>query len=233
VTRLVISIAVLFFAASATAQEGPWSGKATFGYLATTGNTENANLNSGFELQYAPGSWVHRLRLIAVNAAENDETTAESYESAWKSEWNLDERQFLVGRLNWRKDRFSGYATQFTQSVGYGRRLINGEKHVLSAEVAVGARQSELADATEEDEFITRGGIEYRWTISESAQFSQDLSVESGAQNTFVESVSKVSATLVGDLALVFSYTVRNNSEVPADNVRTDTFTAISLEYLF
>jgi putative salt-induced outer membrane protein len=232
-TRQVITIALLFIAATAAAQEGPWSGKATFGYLATTGNTENSNLNSGFEVQYEPGAWLHRMRLSAVNAAENDETTAEAYEFGWKSEWNIDERQFIVGRLNWRKDRFSGYDTQFTQSVGYGRRLIETERHALSAEVAVGARQSDLFDGTTEDEFITRGGIEYRWQISETAQFTQDVAIESGAENTFVESVSKVSATLVGDLALVFSYTVRNNSSVPLDRQNTDTFTAISLEYLF
>jgi putative salt-induced outer membrane protein len=38
---------------------------------------------------------------------------------------------------------------------------------------------------------------------------------------------------IVGELALVLSYTIKNNSDVPAGVEETDTFTAISLEYAF
>ena len=45
--------------------------------------------------------------------------------------------------------------------------------------------------------------------------------------------MSKLSASLVGSLALVASYTVKNNSDVPVGIEKTDTFTALSLEYIF
>lgn len=230
--RCLVSLLLIASANLAFAQ-GDWSGKATLGYLATTGNTDNSNLNTGFELGYETSAWKHRLRLAAVNAAENDETTAEAYEAGWKSELSLSEVSYLLGRLDWRKDRFSGYNTQFSQTVGYGHRVLDTESQHLSIEVGAGARQSELADGTSEEEFIARAGLEYKWVLSDNANFTQDVSVESGGENTYIESVSKISATLVGDLALVFSYTVRNNSDVPADRVNTDTFTAVSLEYLF
>jgi putative salt-induced outer membrane protein len=57
--------------------------------------------------------------------------------------------------------------------------------------------------------------------------------VESGSENTFIESVSEVKATLIGELALVASYTIRRNTTVPAGSEKTDTFTALSLEYAF
>jgi len=34
-------------------------------------------------------------------------------------------------RLNWRKEKFSGYDQQFSQAVGYGRRLINQPRQTL------------------------------------------------------------------------------------------------------
>lgn len=213
--------------------EGPWSGKATLGYLATSGNTENSNLNAGLEISYAPNQWTHRLRALAINAAENEVTTAEAYELGWKSELSLNENDFLFGRLDWRKDRFSSYDQQFSQTVGYGRRLINTDVHRLNAEIGAGARQSDLIDGTKEEEFILRGGFDYLWNISDTAQFTQLLGVEAGDANTYVESVTALKARLIGSLALVASYTIKHNTDVLPTLEKTDTYTALSLEYTF
>jgi putative salt-induced outer membrane protein len=222
-----------FSAASAQEEEGPWSGKATLGYLSTSGNTENSTLNTGLRIEYSTGDWVHSARANAVNATEDNMTTAEAYELGAKSELSFGEYDFIFARANWRKDRFSGYDTQFSQSIGYGRRLIETDAHQLNAEIGGGARQSDLVDGTSTNEFIVRGGIDYRWKISENAEFRQDISVESGDENTYLESVSAVSAQLLGNLALVFSYTIKNNSDVPLGRENRDTYIAASLEYLF
>lgn len=215
------------------ASESPWSGKATLGYLATSGNTENANLNTGFELGYAPNRWNHRLKALAINAAENKVTTAEAYELGFKSELSISESSFLFGRLSWRKDRFSSYDTQFAQTVGYGRRLIDSEVHKLNAEIGAGARQSDLVDGTSESELIIRGGLDYLWVLSDTSEFTQALSAESGEKNTYIESVTALKARLVGDLALVASYTIKHNTDVVPLTEKTDTYTALSLEYAF
>lgn len=214
-------------------EEGPWSGKAALGFLATSGNTESSSLNSAFTIAYTTGRWAHSLEASAINASEDDETTAEAYQLGWKTEFNMTERDFLFGRVNWRKDRFSGYEQQLSQSAGYGRRLIDTGVHFLNVELGVGARQADLTDGTSEEDFIWRGGINYQWKFSEFAQFTQDFTAESGAENTYSESVSAVKTRLVGALALVASYTVRNNSVVPAGTENTDTFAALSLEYAF
>jgi putative salt-induced outer membrane protein len=57
--------------------------------------------------------------------------------------------------------------------------------------------------------------------------------VEAGSENTYFESVTALKARLVGDLALVASYTVKHNTDVPALTEKTDTYTALSLEYAF
>jgi putative salt-induced outer membrane protein len=203
VTLLITVLAAPLMAAEEEAPESPWAGKATLGYLATSGNTDNSSLNSGLEVGYTTGSWRHELIAKAINSTEDNATTAESYEMAFKSERNLSDASFLFGRLNWRNDRFSGYDTQFSQTVGYGRRLIDKEAHKLNAEIGAGARQSDLADGTSENETILRGDL------------------------------TALSAKLLGNLALVASYTVKNNSDVPPLTEKTDTYTALSLEYIF
>ena len=234
--RLVMLTVAFVLPVSTIAQEeeeGPWSAKATLGYLATSGNTENSTLNTGFEVGYATGKWAHLATIKAINATEEDSTTAEAYNFGWKSEWNLSDKSFLFGKLDWRKDRFGGFDTQFSQVVGYGHRLIKTDRHTLNAEVGAGARQSERQDGTEEDEAVFNGGLYYVWAFSETASFNQDLTTEVGADNTYTESVSKLSASLLGNLALVASYTIKHNSDVPAGTEKKDTYTALSLEYDF
>ena len=236
--RVALALAALIAPLSLNAEDAeeeksPWAGKATLGYLATSGNTENSTLNTGFELGYTSGKWVHLLTAAAISASEDEENTAEAYDLGWKSERKITDQDFLYGRLQWRKDNFGAYDTQFSQTVGYGRRLIDTDKHKLNVELGVGARQSELQFGGDENETIYTVGGYYRWQFSETAEFRQDLKTESGSANTYTESVTAVSAKLMGDLALVASYTIKNNSDVPPLAEKTDTFTALSLEYVF
>lgn len=235
--RTFVMFAALVAPALVVAQqaepESPWSGKATLGYLATSGNTENSTLNTGVELGYTKGKWAHLVTASAVNASEDSDTTAEAYDLGWKSERNITDKDFLFGRLDWRKDVFGGFDTQFSQTVGYGRRLIDADKHTLNAEIGAGARQSETQLGVEENETVFRGGLYYKWLVSETSEFRQDLTAEGGSDNTYVESVTALSAKLFGDVALVASYTIKHNTDVASTLEETDTYTALSLEYSF
>ena len=86
---------------------------------------------------------------------------------------------------------------------------------------------------TDESDTIYTGRLTYAWKLSDTASFGQSLLVESGDSNTFTESVTDLRARLIGGLALVASYTVRRNSDVLPGTEKTDTRTAISLEYAF
>ena len=236
--RTLIMVAALAAPLSSLAQdaqepESPWSGKASLGYLATSGNTDNSTLNTAFEVAYAVNKWTHEFSAAAVKASESSVTTAESYDAGWKSQRKIGDKDFLFGRLDWRKTRFGAFDTQFSQTVGYGRWLIDKDKHKLNGEIGGGARQSKDFNGISNSESIVRGGLYYKWLFSETAEFQQDLTTEVGQDNTFYESVTAVKSRLLGDLALVASYTIRRNSDVPPLIEKTDTYTAVSIEYAF
>lgn len=210
-----------------------FSGKASFGYLGTSGNSDTTSVNAGTKLDWELGRWTHHLEATALGAQDSNETTAEAYALALKSDWALTDASYLFGRARWDKDKFSGYDQQITETVGYGRKLIDNEITEWSAEVGAGARQSDLRDGTSENESIIRAATDFSRQLTETSAFNASLSVESGSDNTVSEGLVAVKARLVGDLALVASYRVRQNSDVPAGSEKTDTFTAISLEYAF
>jgi putative salt-induced outer membrane protein len=218
---------------AAQQQDDGFSGQVAFGYLATGGNTENENLNLSFGGAYDAAPWHHGLTGLAVRASTNDVDTAEAYGLAWKTQYDLTETNYLFGLVAWNQDEFSSYDRQLREVFGYGRRFVNRERHLLNAEAGVGFRQADLRDGTSEDESIMRLAADYRWTISETSRFDQTLAIESGSDNTYTETVSRLSADVWQNIALVLSYTIRRNSDVPIGTVKRDTFTAISLEYSF
>jgi putative salt-induced outer membrane protein len=235
-------LAAIFILSSGTAysqgespaeEEGPWAGSASLGFLSTSGNTDTTSYNTAFEVSYTKDSWKHTLDGAANGADDSGSTTAEAYQAGWKSDYNFSETSYVFGQVNWRKDRFSGVDQQTSGAAGYGRRLIDTPVHLLSAEIGAGYRMLDFADDKSGDSAIVTLGMDYKWTFSETSSFAQGISVESGSDNTFIESVSAVRARLLGDFAIVLSYTVRHNTDVPVGSEKTDKLTAVSLEYAF
>lgn len=229
-------------AAEPAADPGPWSGRVLLGYLSTSGNTENTSGNLEAAVNWDGERWHHVLSGRAISQSQDKDTTAESYKATYEAKFDLSERTYVFGLLDYNKNRFTSFPTQTFQFAGIGRRFIKTEKHELNAEVGAGASQSDvqaiLPDGSRVpmgsvDEFNWRASGDYRWTITETSWFSQTLSVNSGSSNTFTESLTELGANIYGALALVLSYKIQNNSDVQPGTEKTDTFAAINLEYAF
>ena len=211
-----------------------FKGSAALGYLATSGNTDSANGNASFKVTWdLMGPWKHDWNALAINARTNDVTTAEAYSAGYKGQRDVSATTYLFASGDWRQDRFSGYEKQVTEALGYGRRLIDTQRHTLALEGGAGAKQSDLTDGAELDEVIVRGGFDYLLRITENSEFSQKIVLEQGEDNRYTESTSALKARIVGNLAIVLSYVIKNNSDVPVGIEGTDRFTAVSLEYGF
>jgi putative salt-induced outer membrane protein len=238
--RTICALALLSVTGSALAQApaaapmDPFISSVSLGYLATTGNTDSKNANASMKATWdLDGPWKHDWNALAINARTNDITTAESYSAGYKATRDFSETSYLFFTGDWRQDRFSGYDRQVSEAVGYGRRLIDTDRHTLALEGGAGAKQSDLTTGEELDEAIVRGALDYLLHISENSEFSQKLVIEQGDENRYTESTSALKARIVGNVALVFSIVIKDNSDVPVGIENTDRFTSISLEYGF
>ena len=218
---------------AAAEEEGPWSGNLSLGYLSTSGNTDTTSYKTKFAIGYTQSDWEHRFEGSSTGADESDVTTAESYQAGWRSAYNFTEHDFVFGTVDWRKDRFAGVTEQLSAALNYGRRVIDTPKHMLALGIGAGFKDSERSDGTSANGAIGRGSLLYDWAFSETAGFNQGVVVESGSGNTYIESVSEVRAKLLGDFALVVSYTIKHNTDVPVASEKTDRLSAVSIEYAF
>lgn len=208
-----------------------WNASAELGYVQTSGNSDSQTLLSKFEGEYDYAKWEHFLALEALNTEQNDERSAEKYTAALQSDYGLSDRAYVFSALDWEKDRFSGYAYQASWVLGLGYKVINSEVHKLRFELAPGYRISEPDPGETQEDLIAKLSEKYAWKISESAQFEQSLSTETGDSNTR----TRFKVSLLSQINSVFSmklgYGVTHNSDVGPGVDKTDRETTITLVF--
>jgi putative salt-induced outer membrane protein len=226
---------------AAEENKGPWSGDYALGYLSSSGNTEDSSASFDFKTGYDLEVWHHLLKGKTFSSSTDNDSTAENYQLGWKSIYDLDPKNYVFGALDWNKDRFSSYTRQTYATAGYGRRILDSKRFILNLEIGAGySKQRAIISETEfetlkenQDGSVgSLGGI-FVWNISDNAAFEQSLNIFYSSDNTRTESVSSIKAGLIGNVGLVLSYTVKNNSDVAPDIEKTDTYTSIALNYAF
>ena len=215
------------------AAKSPWSGKAGLGFLSTDGNSETSSLNADFKLGHTIGRWTHGLKALAIQGATEGETTAERYFLGLKTDWAINNKSYVFGLIDAEKDRFSAYDLRTSETLGYGRKLINTNTRKWNVEIGAGVTQLNPIVGEDISDAILRLATDYHWAFSKTAAFDQTIGIESGETNTYIESVSSIKAKLFQDLGLRLAYSIKNNSDVPVGIEKTDTFTSISIEYSF
>ncbi len=236
--RRLVTVALLYIWTPATAvaadevAEG-WSGGVELGAMVTAGNSDTRTYNAKGELRHKKAAWLNELRLALLQAADGSVTTAESYSGRFKSEYHYRPDYYSFVRLRYERDLFSAYDYSASEVVGQGKRVYDEPGLSLDLELGVGGRQQQPLLGEREDEGIVQGNARLKWQLSEHARFSEELSVEAGESNTYVESESALQSRVVGNLSMKLSHVIKHNTTVPAGTEHTDTVTALTLLYTF
>lgn len=225
-------VALMLLCVSPCLHAESWKGAVELGFLATSGNTDSRTLNAKLQTAYESERFKNNFVVSAITNEQNDVSSAERYTVGDKLDYKLSDLDYLFAAVDYEKDLFGGVRERTSEALGYGRRLLTGEVHQLEVEAGLGARQTQAQlTRVRDNEFIGRLAGRYLWTLSATSAFQQSLKSEIGADNTFTEAVSEIKFNVVGRLFAGFSYTLRNNSDVPVGTERTDAFTALTLSY--
>lgn len=232
----LLSTAMLVSHVALAADEGEpaaWKGEAELGLVYTSGNTETDTVSAKAKISREQDKWRHAGEFSALNTSDKTGTTAERYEVKGQSDYKFSKREYIFGIVNYENDRFSGYDYRVSESIGYGRRVLERSDMTLDLEAGPGARQSKLDNGDSDSEFLVRGAAKYAWSISKTSKFTEDLTVEAGQDATITKSVTALSSKINGDLAMRLSYTFKHTSDVPPGIEKTDTETAVTLVYSY
>lgn len=211
-----------------------WKGEVELGYVQNEGNTEKSSLHAATDIKATFGEWSNRLVLEAVNAESDGERSAERYFFSDRLRREFNDIEYAFGYISREQDRFSGYAYQQTAALGYGRTLLDRPGLYWDAEIGPGFRVSKLEETgAHEEDAIIRAHTQYIQDISDTAVFTQEISLEAGDENTITKSSSELKTKIVGGLGLKISYVVKYTENVPKGTRHADTETALTLIYNF
>ncbi len=220
-----------------------FSGEGELGYLMTSGNTETQSLNARLGIMYETVRWQNKLQSEAVYGSEEDEDTGEDVTTkqrflvSGKTSYRFDSRNSAFGLAVYDDDRFSGFKYQVTLSAGYNRQIIDSKSISWEAEIGPGYRYNKIEDEettdADEGEAIVHAGTLFSWAISDTATFTEDISVDTGADNTITRSATSLKLTINDRLSAKISFNLKHTSDVPPEKDKTDTETALTLVYGF
>jgi len=225
----------------------PWSGGGELGFAATRGNSISESLNGRLQLQYTEGGWIHTMDLFGLRSSaeyrvyaedgtmtRDRKTTANRYTAGAGSALKLgDHRQFTTA-LRYESDDFASYSSQATASVGYGTRVMDGERTRLDVQLGPGVRRAHnVQEGRTESGLIGRGFVGLKFGLTENTELENTLLVESGTSNTFAQNDLGLSVAMNQNLALKAGLQARRNSEVNSQQKKTDTLTTMNVVYRF
>jgi putative salt-induced outer membrane protein len=223
------------FAADAPdAETGLWKGQGELGFTSTSGNTDSENLNASLRLSRQKQQWKHSASIDVIQAKTDDVKSADSREVRARSEYSIGEKSYAYGQARYQQDKFAGYDHQASVVAGLGSRFIDTERHLLDLSAGLGYRDtkdSEFGDTS--NSAIVSSDLAYEYRFSESATFDQAILVESGEDNTYVQSDTALRARISGALSSKIGYLVKHNTDVTPGVRNTDRIVTVSLVYDF
>lgn len=220
-----------------------WTTSAELGAITTTGNTEGTSITGRIDARQDLTRWNNQYILSAFfkqdEKTDSDgnrikERSAERYQASAKGAYKLRKEHdnlFILG--SYTDDKFGAFSKYTTAAAGYGTRLFNREQQSLDVEIGPGYYTARRASGITENGILARAAASYQWTLSESATFTQTLSVEYGDDNTRTIAETALSARINGAMQMKAAFLVQNDSDVPADKRNTDTQTSLTLVYSF
>lgn len=202
---------------------------AELGALFTSGNTDEQSLNFGAEVEIDQTDWDYLFSIDGLYTSSAGTVKAQKATGVARANYQISDISYFQTRASHEDDRFSGFKSQSDLTFSYGHDLlVNNANMDLSLVGGIGVRWTRFNDGGDSDEPILRLAGEYDWTISESANFSQDLSVEAGSDSDIYRSETAIETAILDNLSLRFSVNIKHQTKVPVGKENTDTQTAIT-----
>jgi putative salt-induced outer membrane protein len=209
-----------------------WSNDTEVSLVNATGNSRTQTLKADDHFKKEWTKTLLEMQGSALGSSDRNTVTAEEYTASEKVGWKFTERDYLLQNEAWDKNRFAGLRTHVESTGGYGRKLIDGTIHKLTAEIGSGYINEDRTDGSKNDYAIGRAFSEYAVHLSSTAVFSQNIEYLPKLQDASdyrLNTETALIASIATHLSLKVSYDWKRASRPPAGFGRDDTLTSAAL----
>ncbi|MET0361814.1 MAG: DUF481 domain-containing protein [Sphingobium sp.] len=210
-----------------------WTGQGQAGFGLSSGNTEQVSGVIGISLKKEGLRMRHKVEALVDYLRTSGITTREKFGASYGLDYKRREGFYLYGIIGWEQDRFAGYTTRFTESLGAGLRVVNKPDMTLDLDLGPALRQTFFTDGTNAFEIGPRASATYKWSPGPGMTVSEIASVISGDQGTTLISDTAFTSKITGSLSGRLSFNVQTESDRASSSKPTDTATRATLVYEF
>ncbi len=123
-----------------------WHGRAELGGYLTTGNTQDAGVSGSIDLSRETIRWRHKLNFAADYKRSAGVVSREHYLAAYEPNFKFSPRGYVYGAVQYESDRFLGYTSRYSASLGAGYSAIKQPGMKLDLEVGPAYRDTSFTD---------------------------------------------------------------------------------------
>ena len=229
-----------------------FTGSAELGFLYKTGNTNSADIKTGFDLRFEKGNWLSLLNvdLLIKKSDVKDNETDETHFKTTDQKWTIasqtnyklaGDKNYIYGNIWYEESEFNSFVNQSSISTGWGRHWYKTKKSSLWADIGPGykrdlIKKTQTLEGKTEESWIIQAQVLYLTKLGEHVEFKQHFSAKqslSTSDNSTYKAVSTVTTKLISTLQLKFTFTIDYNTEVKVGKENLDTQTAVTLVYSF
>jgi putative salt-induced outer membrane protein len=210
-----------------------WRGKAELGGYLTTGNSENFGVTGVVDATREGLQWRHKFHAEADYQESQGVTSREHYLASYQPNYKIDERAYLYGQAQFESDRFLGYDSRYSASLGAGYSALKTPTLKLDVELGPAFRSTAFTDDTVQSSIAARGSADFTWKLLPGLSLSQVASAYVQRFNSTVSSATALNAKLIGPLSAQLSYNLQYESMPPTASKTTDTTSRAALVYSF
>jgi putative salt-induced outer membrane protein len=210
-----------------------WKGQGEFGYVHTSGNTDTRTIGAKLAIERQYRLWRYSGRLEALSSSNQDVQIAERYFLNLKTDYALEDRNYLAVILEYDDARFSGYDYRIDHTLAYGRKFIDRPRLLVNGEFGIGGRRGREENGAKQDEATLRASANVKWNISESASLAEEFSVVAGEEDTVTRSITGLTSRINGNFATKLTYLAKRTTRAVSEVQATDTETTMTLVYNF
>jgi putative salt-induced outer membrane protein len=210
-----------------------WKGQGEAGIANSTGNTRSTSVALGLNFARTGLAWDHILTATVDYQRDNGVESKSRYFAGYTGHYKFDDRLYGVGLLSWEGDRFAGFNSRLSESIGLGYAIIKSPDMALSVEAGPALRQTDYIVGGSQNSFAGRAAVNYLWNILPDLAFTQTVSYYGESRDSTLVSDTGVTVNLTGALSARASYHVQYESDPPLALENTDATSRLTLVYSF
>lgn len=235
--RTLLALLLVLLPGTAAAQAPPpppptQEATAELAFVGTTGNASTSTLLLGGEHIARIAPWVLKNRAAFIRNESEDVLTAKSLLYGFRAERTFSTRLAAFGEYGYFRDRFAGVSSRNGIAGGLAFKLVSTTVHQWSVDGALGYLNEQRLTGDDVSSATYGTGSRYRWTISPTATFDDDLALTgtfARGEDWRLVHIASITARLTDLLSLKASHTIRFANDPPPGFKKTDTATAIAL----